>query len=498
MKMNYIKFLVPVLAITITSCIKDSRKQNSKTGFTKVENVTMVASDFDKSYAPSLGDVKMLVIPITFVGEARDVSEIKYQDWTEAKIHEVEGYYFGEEDSLASYYTTASLGQLNVTGKVTAIYENSTIKTSRILNSYNALFSMIRDAVNWVHENDNTINWSEYDLNQDGCIDSVHLITNYVSTEWGETLWPHKYNTNYHGTVEWPMANVYSISSTGFMNNAITGIHEQGHIFGLDDYYDYTSQGDGTSDGIDYVGQFDMQSSNVFDWNSYSKLSMGWVKPYVINGEAEETTITIKAASLNGDCILVPADYSKWNGSAFDEYILIELFAPYGNNEKDWYRFRGSLGSNPGLRVYHVDGRMFGSNDYSPYGGKITVEDVKAQQINSVEEIENWEYVKKGANNCSNWYDYGNGIEQLADVPQLNIIQKGGDFTFARENGRHTLHAGDLFKKGDTFTWRKYSHFFNKSETKQYRTSKGALFPYSFTVDYIDAESATITFTKVK
>lgn len=499
MKMNYIKFLVPVLAITLTSCIKDSRKQNSKTGFTKVENVTMVASDFDKSYAPSLGDVKMLVIPITFVGEARDVSEFKYQDWTEAKIHEVEGYYFGEEDSLASYYATASLGQLNVTGKVTAIYENSTIKTSRILNSYNALFSMIRDAVNWVHENDNTINWSEYDLNQDGCIDSVHLITNYVSTEWGETLWPHKYNTNYHGTVEWPMANVYSISSTGFMNNAITGIHEQGHIFGLDDYYDYTSQGDGTSDGIDYVGQFDMQSSNVFDWNSYSKLSMGWVKPYVINGEAEETTITIKAASLNGDCILVPADYSKWNGSAFDEYFLLEYFAPYGNNEKDWRDYRDVLGSTGGVRLYHVDARVYGSDTTDPQNSDVLiVDDMDAQLIKTEEDVSKWDYVTKGCNNSVDYKDYEGGIAQLKDHQLLSIVQKGGVSTFTQYNGRHMLNATDLFKQGDTFTWEKYSKFLNKQAKSQELTNKGEEFPYEFEITELTKDSVTIEITKVK
>ena len=159
------------------------------------------------------------------------------------------------------------------------------------------LFNLIEEAVSWIQDNDETINWSEYDLNQDGCIDNIHLITNYVSTDWGNSLWPHMSSAHRAGTLERPGVNVYSISSTGFVVNPITAIHEQGHIFGLDDYYDYTDQ----EQGIDYIGGLDMQSHNVFDWNSFSKLCMGWVKPYVVNGEAKKTKITIKAASLNGD-----------------------------------------------------------------------------------------------------------------------------------------------------------------------------------------------------
>ena len=77
-------------------------------------------------------------------------------------------------------------------------------------------------------------------------------------------------------------------------------------------------------------------------------------------------------------------------------------------------------------------------------------------------------------------------------------MQKGKNFTFASSNGRHTLSANDLFKPGDTFSFEDYSIFLNKDAEVQELTNKGEDFPYTFTVDYVDEDEATITFNKVK
>ncbi len=497
MKTNYIKFIFPIAAIALTSCVGGNKKPNTKNGFVKLEQTSIVCSDVDPMYAPSKGDVKLLVIPIAFTGTAKDGSSERYIDWTEQKLSDVNGYYFGNSDSLSSYYSAASFNELRITGMVSPVYENATISASDIMEdrSMNQLFNLIEDAVDWLQDNNASINWSEYDNNQDGCIDNIHLVTNYNSNEWNTPLWPHMYHTNRTGTLERPTANVYSISGTGSVQDSITAIHEQGHIFGLQDYYDYTSQAAGKTDGVDYIGGLDMQSNNHFDWNSFSKLCMGWVKPYVINGKADVTTVNIKAASINGDCILIPANYDTWNGSAFDEYFLLELFAPFGNNKKDWEKWKGNLGSKPGIRLYHVDARLFGSN--SNYG-KIIVEDMETQLIKTKEDIANWDYCSLGTNNSQDYFDTNGGIEQLSDHMLLSLVQKGGRFTFAQEGGRHKLNSGDLFKVGDTFRFEDYSHFLNKSIEEQSAMNKGEEFPYTFVIDYIDEDDATITFTKVK
>lgn len=455
----------------------------------------MVSSDLKSSYAPSLSDVKMLVIPISFQGSARNGGNDSFLDWNQSRINAMNTYYFGTYNSLSAYYQTASFDQLRITGKVTDIYNNFTISVGDINNdsSYDTLWNMMENALNWVQDNDTSINWSEYDLNQDGCVDNIHFITDFYCQTWNDPLWPHMYWTGRTGTLERPKANVYSISGTAFVQNAITAIHEQGHIFGLEDYYDYTTQ------YIDYVGQLDMQSGNVFDWNSFSKLSMGWVEPKVVTGKAKKTKVTLSAASLNGDCLIIPANYDTWNKSAFDEYFLLEYFAPYGNNEKDWRNYRDVLGSTGGVRLYHVDARVYGSDTTDPQNSDVLiVDDMDAQLIKTKEDVSKWDYVTKGCNNSVDYKDYEGGIAQLKDHQLLSIVQKGGVSTFSQYNGRHMLNATDLFKQGDTFTWEKYSKFLNKQAKSQELTNKGEEFPYEFKITELTKDSVTIEITKVK
>ena len=502
MKKSVITLLFLTGILALTACHKENSSSNEPEepdGYVQVEQMSFVSSDLKSSYAPSMGSVKLLVLPISFKGNTAKGYTKDIDAWTDSKINSVNNIYFGETNSLTTYYLNASFNQLHITGKVSSIYENTTITIKQILQdgSMQKLFDLIEDAINYVIDTDTDINWSEYDLNQDGCIDNIHLITDYVSSDWNTNLWPHMYWTGRKGTLERPLANVYSISGTGFVYNSITAIHEQGHIFGLEDYYDYSNNGQSP---IDYVGQLDMQSHNVFDWNSFSKLSMGWVKPYVINGEAKKVTLKLKAASINGDCLIIPADYSTWNGSAFDEYFLLELFAPFGNNKKDWNNYRSSLGTTPGIRLYHVDARTYGSDTHEVYNNQLlVVDDLETQEINSKEDAEKWTYVTKGANNCSNWMAYEGGIEQLKDYPLLSLVQRGGSFTFASKDdtARHRLSAGDLFKAGQKFKFEDYSQFLNKNATKQDTMDNGEVFPYEISIDSIEEDSCIVTVTKV-
>lgn len=513
MKKRFIPLLVILSSISLTACgtlfgFDDDKKKDPITpeqeedeedkNVLPRQKMSFVCSDLNNTIAPSKGDVKMLVVPITFAGDTIGDNEDKIVAWTDARIEAMNNYYFGATNSLAKYYDNASFGALNVTGMVSDIYENTTYSIDSVMGdySYQTLFNLIEDAVTWLQDTNSDIDWSEYDANSDGCIDNVHLITDYHCTEWSTPLWPHKYQTGRIGTLERPLPNVYSISGTYFVTNAITAIHEQGHIFGLQDYYDYS---DGGESEIDYVGHLDMQSRNCFDWNSYSKLSMGWVEPYVMTNDFDKVEVKLQAASLNGDCLIIPADSDTWNKSAFDEYFLIELFAPYGNNEHDWQSKISTLGSEPGVRMYHVDSRAYGGYSADRYSSSFWHEDdFNNQQINSLEDIEKYPYNTVGANNSSDWSSYPAGIPQLGDYPLLSVVQKGGSFTFASTYGRHELYANDLFKEGDKFTFSKYSKFCNKNAEAQELTNKGEEFPYEIDFGEITDTTVTLTIKRVK
>ena len=104
---------------------------------------------------------------------------------------------------------------------------------------------------------------------------------------------------------------------------------------GADDYYCYDTV---TTDKSEYtpapMGGVAMMDCNVTDHDAFTKLSFNWVKPYVVTGNA---TITINPMETNGDCILIPAKGSTWNGTAFDEYMPVtvkHVNGSFGINER--------------------------------------------------------------------------------------------------------------------------------------------------------------------
>ena len=173
---------------------------------------------------------------------------------------------------------------------------------------------------------------------------------------------------DYHG-MQNPLAPA-SESNTGMR----VVIHELGHAFGLYDYYDYVSF---KGQGIDSVGHFDMQSYNLGDWNPFSKFACGFLDPYVVQDVEDSITIRLGASAEKPHAILIPKP-SGWNGTAFDEYILIDVCAPVGATGYDWpfvkntwEKKKNALG---GIRIYHVDARL----ELSQGGKPVRIIDPKA------------------------------------------------------------------------------------------------------------------------
>ncbi len=477
--------LILPACISLASCKND-------TGFIKVEKLSILASDINNAYSPSVGNTNVLVVPISF-----PEVDAKLGTWTKDKLDKVNEAYFLGEDSLKSYYDVASFGKMNLSGLVTDIIEINEMTYQEINEnegSYEKLFDMIEIVSIKVQEKYKDIDWAEYDKNNDGCFDNIHMITNYKATVWAENLWPHMFSTNRPLPEKGLGVNVYSVSSILNINDATTAIHEQGHIFGLEDYYDYSGK-------VHYLGGADMQDGDAFDWNSYSKMVTGWVSPYVYKGTTNNAKITLKAASINGDCLIIPANYSSWNGSAYDEYFLLELFSPFGNNKRDWKGWPKYLGKY-GVRIYHVDSRLWGANENENINHQfLSIDDLDTQAINSIEDRAKFKYATIGANNSYYWTDYEGGIEQSKDFNLLGLIQAQGKNTFGdpKSIGIYDTYLGekDLFHEGDTFTFEKYANFIDKTLTNKKTMNNGEIFPYSIYFDEMSNESVTLTISRI-
>lgn len=321
---------------------------------------------------PSIGSPEVLVIPIAFL-DCPAPSNM---------VSNLEKVFFGTSEetgweSLSSYYQKSSYGKLNIqgtvlepfdTGKTVAYYNALQEEYNKALDAYfnyetdvypdNVEFSIIKAALEYY---DSKIDYSKYDSDQDGYIDSIYFVytTAYDATDdtslwWAFTTEYYTESNVYYDNVE---ADFYTFFSYQFIfdelqgktvqYNAETIIHETGHLLGLTDYYDYDNT-IGPSGGI---GGGDMMDYNVGDHNAYSKLLLGWVTPLVVSGKT--TTVELESFAESGDCVCI---FNQWNGTFFDEYYLIDFYTPTGLNTFG----KGSSGlfSISGIRIYHVDATL--------------------------------------------------------------------------------------------------------------------------------------------
>jgi len=339
---------------------------------------SLLQDELDYVGIPTTGDVKILVFAVDFSDDPYYLDDISIMD--------IEYAFNGlatdtAYESLNSYYTKSSYGKLNLTADVfgyyraehpSSYYENEYEKLyawNDVTNDY--LYS--EDEVTYVDSDiifevlsfyDDQIDYSDYDANNDGYIDGIYLIyTHEVSYYEGSDLWwaYQDYYAYIGDSFEGVEPNYFIWSGTDFFTegdmglNSRTIIHETGHMLGLDDYYDYDESDGHNSGGL---GDADMMDNTIGDHNPASKLLLGWITPWVVT---ESMVVDLAPFENSGEVILL---IDEWNGTLFDEYLLICFYTPTGVNYEDRY----SGFSSSGVLIYHVDARIGnGYDDNSAY-----------------------------------------------------------------------------------------------------------------------------------
>lgn len=448
----------------------------------------------DTSGLPTTGDVKLLVIPVTFTDYPCGVN-------CATRKEQIRKAFFGTQEetswhSVKSFYEASSYGSLTLSGVVTDWYNSpwSTTSFANLTGSgtyaqyYDPTWSMLDSAIAWYKSQTGT-NLSEYDTDADGYIDSVYLVYNNPNAQnanyttagenvfWAYTYW------NYNNLLTSPSINdpkgltlvwsSYDFMFEGYGTSGIdahTYIHEMGHAFGLDDYYTYTDGDWGAAGGVD------MMDFNIVDHNAYSKYLLGWINPYVLDGTQTSTTITLDPFQSSGDFFLLG---SNWNGSAYDEYLIFEFYTPTGINEKDSLapypgnELRGF--TVPGVKIYHVDARLgkysMSTGDFSGY----------TETLNAG--VGNYPYLAH-----SNSTQYSQNI----NFKLLHLIEAGGTNTFI--NGA-TATDNTLFKQGSTFNpTTTHSSFFYYSGGK---FNDQTLIGYTVQFTAVTNQSATLVINQI-
>ena len=476
---------------------------------------------------PTKGKIKELVIPIKFTDSntyisnynnvKQDIQKIFYSTNPETDLggyESVKTYY--EKESKVNGVGSSEKGLVELTGTVSDWYQDKYassvyLKDEEDMTDTEKLeateLALEKRAVDWYFTNNPSDSRKNYDSDGDGFLDSVCFIygrPDYTGLgEENNDFWYHVASqSNQYGNIENPQLgkrlwtsylHMYSTKSyletrTGKSNyladsyafegyvgaklSARTYIHEHGHMFGLDDYYSYTTQ--------DYFASGNtMQTNNVGGHDPYSLLLLNWAKPYV---PTESMTISIGDIQRTHDVILLSPNWDNATRSPFEEYILIELLAPTGLNTYD-ATVGHRLGdfSTVGLRIWHVDSRLAKKTD-TGYSDQ-TYNDPKAGgQYHLI------------TDNSPEPTKTSDPLHKFDKYQQLYLIRNNKSMTYNQT--KVDMKTSDYFVEGDTFDFASYSKQFVETG----KLNNGQQFKWTVHVDDIYPDSTgygvTLTLTK--
>ena len=457
-------------------------------------------SYYGTNFAPSVGKTHFLVIPTWFSDSQNYISE-KNKDRV---YNDIEIAFLGTKaasgwQSVKTYYEEESKGLLEVNVTVSGWYDCG--RSSKLYyDSKDASVNLVKDATNWYKTNFANNTLKDFDSDSDGHIDGVILVyaaPDYASNpEAGKNMWAYcDWIQNKRNTQE-PTLNVYVWASYSFLYSkgnithygsgdtshcfvdTHTIIHEMGHVFGLEDYYDYSRM---TSP----CAGFSMSDYDVGNHDPYSIFALGWANPYMVDlSKNNSYSVTLNKFVDNHDLLLIS---NHAFASPFDEYFLLEYYTPTRLNEFDSkYSYCGVYPKGPsesGVRLWHVDARLVYTNKLNEF---ISVNNITNNVQNGkyyLHALANSRYSSGNTEHVSplgaNYYDYN--ILQLIRNSQVKIYKDA-----------ETITNNDLFKLNKEYNIDDFAKQFKNAGLLNDKTSCS----FKFSITNSGDKSITINITK--
>lgn len=200
---------------------------------------------------------------------------------------------------------------------------------------------------------DNTVNFSNYDLDGDGEVDLVYMVYAGKGEADGgssNTIWPHQWNLSSAGVnliLDGKTVDRYACGSELNGSGSIDGLgticHEFGHAMGLPDFYDTDYDTNGQGRTLLGYSLMDAGSYNNDGWtppylNMEERIMIGWLQEDAILEFPKNGSYTLESVQ-NNIGYKIPTDMEG-------EYILLECRAQQG-----WDAHIPAAG----LIAYHVD-----------------------------------------------------------------------------------------------------------------------------------------------
>lgn len=467
----------------------------------------------------------ILVVPFGF-----NDKNLKENIQTQENIDRINTCFFGTKEameekggwySVVDYYKTSSFNKAQISGDVVNTWCEYNGSSSEFLTASRSSGAGVYAASyvkTWYEKEYNKENHGSlgedakpltyYDQNNDGFIDLIWIVYSVpYSTDQSQDWWAYVTYTNEIANLKSPSIKTLGWASINFLNDSFNGydthtfIHETGHTFGLDDYYDYTNS-------WSPMGAIDMMDNNIGDHCAFSKFTLGWLSPLVVDDSA---IITLRPTSTTGDCFIIPSP--NYNGTAFDEYFMIEYMSPVGLSEYDYtYGYKSLSGySKKGIRISHIDARTV--SGASTKAENYVSEPQKATDFR----VSNSKGGRSGDGSDGNFFPVNgeNNSYALTMIMESNPDRNDNVTTSKGANASNSLFtASSRFfldsRNGRENTWSSIympsrSNLWNKAKTmtggtiknQKYTVDESCTFDYEINVLSIAEEQAQVRVTKL-
>lgn len=325
---------------------------------------------------PTTGDVKILVLLISF----RDKPNINSKQLINNKIFGAGSQADFPLESLRSFYSRSSYGQLKISGNILGWYKTSYSREEVIsrkpVSEAAARDNLIQEVISYYDAQGH--DFSQYDNNGDGDIDYVAIVWSGEHEEWSDFWWAYQTSVvDRSFKVDGKSLSVYSWQweSYSYPNGIFkpsTLIHETGHALGLPDLYDY-KDGVGPNGG---VGGLDMMADSYGDHNCFHKFLLDWIQPVTLN--SGDVYITLNPSETSRDSLLIMPRTKA--GTLFGEFFMVQNRFKKGND----IEYPAS-----GLLIWHIDSTLdITGNDFKFDNSYTDHKYIRLMEADGLEQIE--------------------------------------------------------------------------------------------------------------
>ena len=419
--------------------------------FTKGKYVKTVADQgYYQGGCPTVGKPQVLVIPVEF----KDVTAAS-KGYTVDKIEKAFNGNAGETDyrSVHDYYYASSYGKLDVQFTVLDFWfrpeQNSSYYLNKTMDYYGDEIECGDQVVinEFLSTYDGEIDFSHFDSDGNGMIDAVIVINtleiNYdVTMQWAYRYWNlYTDAEGYYYEYDGVSANDYLWASYQFMFENENGDFDDSSALSTYTYIHEFGHVLGADDYYDTsysentspMNGHDIMDGETGDHNAYTKFNYGWLTSSRLIVAEESVTLSLESFGESGDTIIIANNWDDELG-AYQEYFIVVYYKNDGLNNGFGYF------ENEGLVVYHVNASLY------------------------AETIEGETYYDVYNNNTDASDPDGYGTENNL----IELVKNASDY---------------VFEQGDSLSG-------------STALDNGEKIAYTFTVDALTEDSATVTFRK--